>query len=77
MRKWIKTKAVFEGDLKHLGVDQESTEDFYFDANEVVAFNRSSTPHYTTIWLMGTSITITMPIEEVESLFTQRNQQEK
>lgn len=65
---WIKTTAVFANDLHELGIEDETHEDFYFNAKDVIAFNRSSTECYTTIWIGNTSITITMPIEDVEKI---------
>lgn len=68
-RRWVKTKAVFAGELQGLGIE-ESIDDrlapFRFDLNEVVAYNESSIKDFATIWLNGTSITITMSVNELD-----------
>lgn len=61
--------AMFKSEYSALGIgEDDSFEEFRFDLNEVVAYNRSSDPEYATIWFMDTSITITMSIEELDKL---------
>lgn len=69
-RRFYSTKAVFKNDLDNLGIEceEEELEDFTFDLNEITAFNRSSKEGRTTIWFMGTSITIATPYEKIENL---------
>lgn len=78
-RKWIKTKAIFSHEIESLGIElplEDKKEDFYFDLNNVVAFNRGSEEGFVTIWFTSdSSITIDISFEEMETIILESKKQ--